>query len=313
MIRESKSVPIRSLAQLREAAAAAPRRRVAVAWATGGATLEASALARETGFADPVLVGPEPEIRSSLQQLGFDSAEFEIHASPDPASAAATCVSLIRSGEAGILLKGALPTAELMRAVLDQKTGLRASRLLSDVFLFDFLRGAASRIVGITDGGVVPRPDFEQKERILRNAVEAFHALGVNRPAVAVLAAVETVTEAFPSTRDAARLAALVSDHADSGCEVDGPLAVDLALSSEAAAMKGVDSPIAGKADILLFPDLESANMSAKSVEYVAGLEPAHCVVGARVPVLIPSRSESAGARLSSIAFGALLAGQSGC
>lgn len=310
MIRERSPMRIRSLTQLRQAARQRPRRRVAVAWAAGIETLRASALALEEALADPVLVGPEPEIRTGLSEAGFDPDAFEIHPSPDPASAAATCVSLIRAGEADLILKGALPTALLMRAVLDPEAGLRCGRLLSDVFLFDFAGGPESRIVGITDGGVVPRPDFDQKEWILRNAVSAFHGLGVIRPAVALLAAVETVTDSFPSTGEAARLARLISDDADCDCEVDGPLAVDLALSPEAAAMKEFVSPVAGRADVLLFPDLESANMSAKSVEYVAGLEPAHCVVGARAPVLIPSRSETAGARLSSIAFGVMLAGR---
>jgi len=301
---------IRSLAQLQRAATAGPRRRVAVAWATGCETLKAAALAREASLAEPVLVGPEREIRRGLEEIGADPGAFEIHESPDRESAAASCVARVRAGDADLLLKGAVSTAQLMRAVLDPEAGLRTGRLLSDVFLFDFVRSPTPRIVGITDGGVIPKPDFAQKDRILRNAVSAFQALGVSRPAVALLAAVETVSDAFPSTGEAARLAERISDDAECKCEVDGPLAVDLALSDEAAAAKGFTSPIAGRADILLFPDLESANMSAKSVEYVAGLEPAHCVVGATAPVLIPSRSESAGARLSSIAFGSLLAGR---
>jgi phosphate butyryltransferase len=196
-----------------------------------------------------------------------------------------------------------------MRTVLDPERGLRTGRLLSDVFLFDFGEGVDRRLVGITDGGVVPNPDIDQKEEILRNAVEVFHALGVSRPCVALLAAVETVTDRFPSTIEAAELVSRLGGSESADFEVDGPLAIDLALSPAAAEMKGFESPISGRADVLLFPDLESANMSAKSVEYAAGLEPAHCIVGAKAPVLIPSRSETAGARLSSMALGALIVG----
>lgn len=292
---------------MRDRAAAGPAVRVAVAWATGTETLKAAADARSLGLAEPILVGPAPRIRETLEAIGENPGDFELHGSPDPAAAAATCVSLIRAGEASVLLKGALPTSAVMHAVLQPETGLRTGELLSDVFIFDYGSGEDRRIVGITDGGVVPRPDVDQKERILRNAVASFHALGVERPAVALLAAVETVSDLFPSTSHAAELVRRIGERGVSGFDVDGPLAVDLALSRQAAEMKGFDSKIAGRADVLLFPDLESANMSAKSVEYVAGLEPAHCIIGATAPVLIPSRSENSGARLSSLAFGALL------
>jgi phosphate butyryltransferase len=292
---------------MRSEAAAGPPAGVAVAWATGAETLKAAVLAKAAGLARPVLVGPAAEIREGLGAIGSDTSGIEVRDATDPASAAAICVSMIRTGETALLLKGALSTAQLMRAVLDPDQGLRTGRLLSDVFVFDYGVGDDRRIVGITDGGVVPHPDIDQKEHILRNAVAAFHALGIARPAVALLAAIETVAAAFPSTSEAAALSGKLRGCGETGFEVDGPLAVDLALSREVAEMKGFESSIAGRADILLFPDLESANMSAKSVEYVAGLEPAHCIVGALAPVLIPSRSESAGARLSSIAFGALL------
>ena len=301
------SGPLRSLREMRDRAAAGTSVRVAVAWATGAETLEAAADARRLGLAEPILVGPAPSIREGLEAIGESPADFEIHASPDPAAAAATCVALILAGEASVLLKGALPTSTLMHAVLLPDAGLRTGQLLSDVFIFDYRGGEEPRIVGITDGGVVPRPDVDQKERILRNAVAAFQALGIARPAVALLAAVESVSGAFPSTSDAAEIVRRLGERDAHGFEVEGPLAVDLALSRQAAAMKGFESKIAGRADILVFPDLESANMSAKSVEYVAGLEPAHCIMGARAPVLIPSRAETSGARLSSIAFGALI------
>lgn len=298
---------IRSLAALRERAAALPTRRVAVAAATGQETLKAAVLARTGDLADPILVGPPVEIREGLAVLGADPDSFDIVPAEHPESAVARSVSLVRDGKADMLLKGAISTSFLMRAVLHPELGLRTDRLLSDVFIFDFASDPEARIVGITDGGVIPRPTLEQKEQILRNAVEAFHALGLQEPKVALLAAVESVSETFPSTGEAAELARRFSNGDCSDCLVGGPLAVDLALSHEAARLKGFESPVAGAADVLLFPELESANMAAKSVEYVAPLEPAHCILGARAPVLIPSRSETAGARLMSIAFGALL------
>jgi phosphotransacetylase len=298
---------IRSLTVLRERAAALPPRRVAVAAATGPETLKAAVLARTGDLAHPILVGPPVEIRAGLATLGADPDSFDIVPAEDTDSAVALSIELVREGMADILMKGAIPTSSLMRAVLHPELGLRTDRLLSDVFIFDFTSGPEARIVGITDGGVIPRPTLEQKEQILRNAVEAFHALGIEKPKVALLAAVESVSEAFPSTGEAAEVARRFRNGDYSNCVVDGPLAVDLALSDEAARLKGFESPVAGAADVMLFPDLESANMAAKSVEYVAPLEPAHCIVGARAPVLIPSRSETAGARLMSIAFGALL------
>lgn len=298
---------LRSLAELHARAAALPARRVAVAAATGPETLKAALLAKSGDLVDPILVGPPAEIREEITILGADPGSFEIVSAEDAEEAAALSVELVRDQNADMLLKGAISTSSLMRAVLDPDAGLRTDRMLSDVFIFDFESGADARIVGITDGGVIPRPTLEQKEHILRNAVEAFHALGVETPKVAVLAAVESVSDAFPSTGEAAELARRYRDGDYSGCVLDGPLAVDLALSGEAARLKGFESPVAGAADVLVFPDLESANMAAKSVEYIAPLEPAHCILGARAPVLIPSRSEPAGARLSSIAFGALL------
>jgi phosphotransacetylase len=277
--------------------------------ATGPETLRAVELAMSGGMAEPVLVGPPSEIRAGLSELGTDPDRFEIVPAEDTATAAAESVRRVRDGGADLLLKGAIKTSDLMRAVLDPDAELRTDRLLSDVFVFDFVGEAGIRLVGITDGGVMPRPTLDQKEHILRNAVEAFQALGVECPHVALLAAVETVSETFPSTREAAELARRWNESGTSNCVVDGPLAVDIALSRRAADLKGIESPVAGRADVLLFPDLESANMAAKSVEYVVPLEPAHCILGAAVPVLIPSRSETAAARLSSIAFGALLAG----
>ncbi len=303
----SAAGPIRSLVALRKRAVAGPTRRVVIVSATGRETLKAAVLSRDADLAVPILVGHPAGIAEGLVALDAEPGSFEIVPAAGAQEAASLAVALVREGSADLLLKGALPTSSLMRAVLDPNDGLRTDRLLSDVFIFDFGSGPEARIVGITDGGVIPRPTLDQKEHILRNAAQAFHALGISEPKIALLAAVETVSKTFPSTGEAAELASRMRDADAPGLLTDGPIAVDLALSARAAELKGFESPVAGAADVLLFPDLESANMAAKSVEYVAELDPAHCILGARAPVLIPSRSETAEARLASIAFGALL------
>lgn len=300
--------PLRSVAAIRARAATLPRRRVAVAMATGEETLRAAIEAARGGLARPLLVGPARAVEERLRTLGADPGGFEIVPADDEASAAGRAVALVNSGDADLLLKGAVATATLMRSVLDAESGLRAGRLLSDVFLFDFAAGREPRLVGITDGGVVPRPTLAQKREILRNGVEVFRALGVAAPRVALLAAVETVSAAFPSTAEAAELARTGAAECVGEVVVEGPMGLDLALSPAAVDAKGYRTEVGGLADLLLFPDLESANLSAKAVEYAVPLEPGHVIVGARAPVLIPSRSESAGARLTSIALGALLA-----
>jgi phosphate butyryltransferase len=181
---------------------------------------------------------------------------------------------------------------------------------LSDVFLFPYGR-ADSRLVGITDGGVNPQPDADVKARILVNAVGTFHALGCDRPRVAILSAVESPSEVFPASLHAVELVEMWRRGDFPDCVVDGPLALDLALSGDAVRLKGVESEVAGRADILLFPNAEAANITAKAVEYTVPLDPAHVVVGGTAPILIPSRSESAGARLNAMALGCWMASRS--
>jgi len=298
----------RSTAEIRARAASLPPRRLAVAMSVGEPTARAVIEAHHGGLARPVLVGPTETVREELRRLGADPAGFEIVDACDPEGAARTAVSLVAGGHADLLLKGAVPTSVLMRAVLDPHHGLRAGRLLSDVFLFDFGPGSGRRLVGITDGGVVPRPSPEQKREILRNGVETFRALGIAAPRVALVAAVETVTPTFPSTGEAAELARVSGEQIGGEIVVEGPMGLDLALSPDAVAAKSYRTRIGGRADLLVFPDLESANLAAKAVEYAVPLERGHVIAGARAPVLIPSRSETAEARLTSIALGALLA-----
>ncbi|MEE8571766.1 MAG: phosphate acyltransferase [Gemmatimonadota bacterium] len=299
---------IRSLHELRQHASRLSHKTIAVAAAAADDTLRAVGEARRRGWADAVLVGDEAVIRNRLEFLELEPDGLEFVHRPGEREAAAAAVALVRAGEADILLKGAVSTADLIHAVLDRGTGLRTGRLLSDVFVIDYTGRGPSQLVGITDGGINPTPDVQQKKAILRNAVHVFHALGVEQPRVAVLSGTEKPTPKLQGSMDAARLTELYEAGDIRECVVDGPLAMDLALSAEAAALKGIVSPVAGRADILLFPTLEAANITAKAIQYWTSQDPGHVVVGAAAPVLIPSRAESVRARLNAIALGSLLA-----
>lgn len=300
---------IRSLEALRERAAARPMRVVAVAGPEGEPTLRSVEAAFAAGLARALLVGDGEATVERARSLGIDPACFEIVDARDDATAARIAVRLVRAGAADILMKGTLKTSELMHAVLDRSAGLRSGRMLSDVFLFPHGAGSRRRLVGITDGGVTPFPTLAQKAQIIANAVSLFHALGVRRPKVALLSAVESPSPAFPASEDALSLYEMWEHGAFDGCEVGGPMAMDLALSSEAAKLKGYEAPVAGRADVLVLPTLEAANIAAKAIEYTVPVDPAHVVVGGAAPILIPSRAESARARLNGIALGCWLCG----
>lgn len=303
-------MPIPTLERLLAEARTIGPLRVAVAAAESETALAAAALARRQRIADVVLVGGAAGIRARLAALGEDPALFAIEDAPDDRDAARRAVAMIRGGEAAVLLKGRLQTADLLRAILDRTEGLRDGRLLSDVLVADHPLSAQPRLVGVTDGGVNVAPDLGQKKAILENAVTLFRALGYERPKVACLCAVETVTEAMPATLDARALAEANSEGELPHCVVSGPLALDNALSVDAARMKGIDHPVAGRADLLLVPTIETGNALGKAFTYLASRHVAHVIVGAKAPVLIPSRVERAEDKLCSIALGVLAAGR---
>jgi len=299
--------PLSSLSELTRKARSLPTRIVVIAAAQDGVALEAAALAEEEGLARCVLVGDQHRIEALLWELDRDPRNFQILDRQEIHDAVALAVELVRNGEGHILMKGKVTTGELMKEVLHRERGLRTGRLLSDVFLFDAPLPGEKRLMGITDGGINLAPDLETKARILTNAVEVFQALGYEKPKVAALSAHERVSQDLPSTVDAAELARRGAAGLFGSCEVAGPLAMDLALSAEAARRKGVESTVAGAADILLFPSIEAANIAAKTVQYMVPLEPGHAVVGAAAPVLIPSRSESARAKVNAVALGRMM------
>jgi phosphate butyryltransferase len=303
-------MPIPTLDRLLARARAVGPRRIAVAAAESDTALAAAAMARRQRIADVVLAGDRSAVAARLAALGEDPDLFQIEHAASDADAARRAVAMVRGGEAAVLMKGRVATAELLRAVLDRDAGLRAGRLLSDVLVADHPLSEARRLLGVTDGGVNVAPGLAQKKAILENAVALFRRLGYPNPRVACLCAVETVSDAMPHTREAQALAEMNARGEIRGCVVSGPLALDNALSPAAARAKGIDHPVAGRADILLVPTIETGNALGKAFTYLAHRAVAHVIVGALAPVLIPSRVERAEDKLYSIALGVLSAGE---
>ena len=255
---------------------------------------------------EPVLVGPKAEIEGLAKRTGIDISSCAIAEAADDLDSAAQGVALCRSGRCEALMKGSLHTDHFMHAVMAEQTGLRARRRISHVFVLDV--PTYPRTLLITDAAVNIYPTLEDKVDIVQNAIDLAHALGIAEPKVAILSAVETVTPKIVSTIDAAALCKMADRGQITGGIVDGPLAFDNAINPKAAEIKQIHSPVAGAADILVVPDLESGNMLAKQLEYLAEAEAAGIVVGARVPIVLTSRSDSAKTRLASSAIAVLLA-----
>ena len=254
----------------------------------------------------PVLVGPEQKIRAAAEQAQLDLSPYEIVSTEHSEAAAEAAVAMARSGQAEALMKGALHTDELMRAVVDHERGLRTARRISHVFAID--APAYPRALFVTDAAINIYPTLADKHDIVQNAIDLAHVLGIPQPHVAILSAVETVTESIRSTLDAAALCKMADRGQITGGILDGPLAFDNAVSEEAAKTKGIVSPVAGRAHIFVVPDLEAGNMLAKQLEYLAEAEMAGIVLGARVPIILTSRADKTLARLGSCAIALLLA-----
>jgi len=284
-----------------------PALRVVVAGVSNDAVIQAIVQAEAEGFAVPVLVGAPGDIQDNIRRFPVPDSVVTFSTSDDGNEIAGKSVSLIKGNEADILLKGSINTSTLMKAVLDKETGIRQSTLLSDLFLFEDSSRDGNQLVGITDGGVVLYPDVDQKQILIENAIQVYHALGNPTPKVAVCAAIERVNKKMPPTIDAMELKQRYENGEITGCIVDGPLALDLALSKKALEMKGVQSPLHGVADILIMPNIEAANLVAKSTQCIAGKEAAHVIMGATAPVLIPSRSDTAEGKYLSIALASVI------
>ncbi|WP_027793316.1 phosphate acetyltransferase [Paraburkholderia acidipaludis] len=262
--------------------------------------------AASLGLIVPLLIGPEAKIRAVADEADLSLGNTTVIDAPHSHAAAARAVLAVREGEAELLMKGSLHTDELLHEVASGTTGLRTERRLSHVFAMDV--PSYHKPIFITDAAVNIFPKLADKADIVRNAIELVQALGIERPKVAILAAVETVSDKMPSTIDAAALCKMADRGQITGALLDGPLAFDNAISKEAARIKGIVSPVAGDPDILLVPDLEAGNMLAKQLTFLAGAGAAGIVLGARVPIILTSRADTVRSRIGSCAIAVLVA-----
>jgi phosphate acetyltransferase/phosphate butyryltransferase len=272
-------------------------------------SLLAAGEAAAAGLITPILVGPEQKIRAVAQAHDIDISGFRIEPAPHSHAAAFRAVELVRRGQARLLMKGALHTDELLHEVMQKDTGLRTGRRLSHVYVMDV--PAYPRPLLVTDAAINIAPALEDKLSIVQNAIDLAHVLGIAEPRVAILAAVETVNPAMPATLDAAALCKMAERGQITGGILDGPLAMDNAISAAAAAQKHIVSPVAGRADILVVPNLEAGNILAKQMIFLANADAAGIVLGASVPIILTSRADDARARLASCALAVMVAAAS--
>jgi len=278
----------------------------AVAWPCDETSLAGAIDAGAKGLIKPILVGPAAKIAEVAKAHKIDLGSTEIVDVGDSHAAAAKAVQLVREGRAELLMKGSLHSDEILGAVVAKESGLRAGRRLSHVFLMDV--PTYHKVLIVTDGAINIAPTLEDKVDICQNAIDLARSFGVERPKVAILAAVEVVNSRMPATLDAAALCKMAERGQIKGGALDGPLAFDNAISREAADIKGIVSEVAGDPDILLAPDLEAGNMVAKQLSFLANADSAGLVLGARVPVILTSRADSLRSRIASCAVAALAA-----
>jgi phosphate acetyltransferase len=262
--------------------------------------------AAELGIIKPILVGPATKIEKVANENGIKIGGFQVVDAPHSEAAAERAVEMVHEGKGELLMKGSLHTDELMRAVTNSKTGLRTARRISHVFIMDV--PTYPETLFVTDAAINIAPDLDAKRDIIQNVVDLFTQVGLGTPRVAILSAVETVTSKIPSTIEAAALCKMADRGQITNAILDGPLAFDNAISPEAAKIKGIQSPVAGKAQILVVPDLEAGNMLAKNLIFLSKADSAGLVLGARVPVVLTSRADSVRSRMASCAAAVLYA-----
>ena len=279
--------------------------KVAVAHPCDQVSLESAVEAAKLKLIEPILVGPEKRIREVAAKHGLDISAFETVDADYSEESAAKAVELVREGRAEALMKGSLHTDELMGAVVKRETGLRTARRISHCFIMDVPDHDQPLI--ISDAAVNIAPDLKAKVDIIQNAIDLAKALGQPEVRVAILSAMESVNPDVPSTLEAAALCKMADRGQITGALLDGPLALDNAISPEAAAIKKISSPVAGRATILIVPDLEAGNMLAKSLSFLADADAAGIVLGAKVPIILTSRADEEMARLASCAIAQLL------
>jgi phosphotransacetylase len=296
----------RRFRELLARASGEPAVTVAVTHPCDAVSLTTAVEAATAGLIVPILVGPITKIRGAAEAAKLDIDGFRLVDVPHSHAAATQAVALVRAGEAEMLMKGSLHTDELMHEVVSAETGLRTARRLSHVYVMDV--PAYPRPLLVTDAAINIAPTLEEKRDIVQNVIDLAHVMGVESPRVAILSAIETVNPTVRSTVDAAALCKMADRGQITGGLVDGPLAFDNAVSADAARQKGIVSPVAGHADILVVPDLEAGNMLAKQLSFLAGADAAGVVVGARVPIILTSRADSTRTRIASCAVAVLMA-----
>jgi phosphate acetyltransferase len=292
--------------RLIELAQARPALTAAVAYPCDETSLKGALEAADAGLIVPIMVGPRAKIEAVAKSLGSSLDGIEIVEVPHSHAAAEKAVELVRSGNADLLMKGSLHSDELLSAVANRDTGLRTGRRISHVFVMDVPTHPDTLF--ITDAAVNIAPDLMAKRDIIQNAIDLFTGLGLGTPKVAILSAVETVTTSIPSTIEAAALCKMADRGQITGGDLDGPLAFDNAISPDAARIKGIKSPVAGHAQILVVPDLEAGNMLAKNLSFLSNADAAGIVLGARVPIILTSRADNVRTRMASCAVAMLYA-----
>jgi phosphate butyryltransferase len=296
---------MKTIAEMIDAARKSGRKRVAVASAQEASALEAAVDAWMNGLAEPVLIGDLAAIQALAAELGLDLARFECVQAKDPTAAAAEAVRLVRTGDADVLMKGMVDTSVLLKAAFNKETGINAGALASHVGVMEV--ASYHKLLFVTDAAINIAPDVGEKIAIIANAARAARALGLVLPKVALLAAVEKVNyEKMPCTVDAAIITQMFRRGQLGGCLVDGPLAMDNAISHDSARIKNISSEVAGDADILVAPDIEAGNILYKCLVDLCGAKSAGIVMGASAPIVLASRADTAETKLASIAFAAM-------
>jgi phosphate butyryltransferase len=299
--------PIRNLEELKQQAMRLPSRRIAVVRADEVETLTAVGEAVRADMVEAVLIGPEKEIRACAEKAGFDLAGMEIVDAPDDAASACRGVELVREGRADALMKGLVATSEYLHPIVDREHGIRAGSLLSHVAVFEV--PSYPKLLIVTDAAMVIAPSLEQKVELLKNAVTVAKALGIERAKSTLVCAKEVPYDKMPCTIEAARMKEMWEKGEIPDCIFDGPLAMDLAVSMESVRIKKIKSDVAGDVDIIVTPDIEAGNILYKTLIFLAGSELGAVIMGARCPVVLTSRADSAESKLCSIALAGVVAG----
>ena len=296
---------IAKLNELVEIAKSKTTQKISVAAAGDEDVLEAIKNARDKGIVEPVLVGDEAKVKEISEKIGLDLSGIEILNHPDKIEASSVAVQLVRDGKANILMKGLVSTGILLKAVLNKEYGLRKGDLLSHVALFE--TPYYHKLLGVTDAAMNVNPDLPEKIGIIKNAVELYHKLGIDNPKVAIVGSVETINPRMEATMHAATISMMNYRKQITGCIIDGPLAIDGAVSKRASELKNITSDVAGDVDLILAPNIDGANILYKSLNFLGGATSAAVIMGARVPIVLTSRGDTEQSKYLSIALAAAI------